>query len=133
MEATLLLCDFAEEVGGKLYIMGGGWSQTTANVPISMALAVRLLIPWDQTNVPHRMEASLLTQDGQPVTVDDNPIRVDAEIEVGRPPGTKPGMAIDAPFAVRFNGLAFEAGLYRWDVKVNDEVVATASFAALNR
>ena len=26
MKTTLLLCDYAQEVGGKLYVLGGGWS-----------------------------------------------------------------------------------------------------------
>jgi len=26
VEAILLLCDYAEAVNGKLYIMGGGWT-----------------------------------------------------------------------------------------------------------
>lgn len=133
MEATLLLCDYAEEVGGKLYIMGGGWTQATANAPLQISLALNLLIPWDQTNVTHRLDARLVTQDGEEVTIDGNPVLIEGQVEVGRPAGTKPGMAMATPLAFRVGGLVLEPGLYRWDVRVNEQVVATASFEAVGR
>ena len=39
MKITLLLCDHAQEVGGKLYVLGGGWS-IYRGTPVTMALAV---------------------------------------------------------------------------------------------
>lgn len=133
MQATLLLCDYAEVVGGKLYIMGGGWTHATASSPLQIALALHLLIPWDQTNVAHHMEAHLLTEDGHPVEMNGEPVKIDGHVEVGRPPGTKPGMPMAAPLALRVGGLVLEPGLYKWDVKVNGETVAAASFEAMIR
>jgi hypothetical protein len=128
-----LLCDYADEVGGKLYIMGGGWSQVGANAPLTLALAVKLLIPWDQTNRPHAMRTELVTEDGVPVEQNGNPVQVEGQVEVGRPPGITPGTPIDAPIALRFNGLVLAPGRYRWNFQINDETIASASFATVAR
>ena len=128
-----MLCDYADEVGGKLYIMGGGWSQAGANAPLNMALAVRLLIPWDQTNTPHTMRTELVTEDGIPVEKDGKPVVVEGHVEVGRPPGIAPGTALDAPLALKVNGLVLEPGGYRWDFKINGETIANASFRTIDR
>jgi hypothetical protein len=34
-EVTMLLCDAAQAVDGKLYVLGGGWSQLAAAVALS--------------------------------------------------------------------------------------------------
>ena len=51
-QVTMLLCDAAQQQGGKLYILGGGW--TTINfqqVPFNMALAIKLAIPQPVTRL----------------------------------------------------------------------------------
>jgi hypothetical protein len=97
----MLLCDAAQEVGGKLYVLGGGWSVIwIPNVPTPVALAVKLAVPWDETNRPHEVRAQLLTEDGEPVDIGTGPMAAGGNIEVGRPPGLKPGTPIDVPFAL---------------------------------
>lgn len=65
----MLLCDAAQESGGKLFILGGGWSTIAApNVRVPMSLAIKLSIPWDQTNQLHPMRAVLVTSDRDPLT-----------------------------------------------------------------
>src|SRR6266496_1346948 len=118
MEATLLLCDWAEEVNGKLYIMGAGWSRVVASRPVSIALGVLLFIPWDQANRPHNIEISLLTEDGEPVEIDGERVAVPGKMEVGRPPGTRPGSRLEAPLALRFPALQLPPGAYRFDLTV---------------
>jgi len=62
----MLLCDYAEELGGKLYIMGAGWSQLrTPYQPSNMALAIKLSVPWTQANEPHNLAIRLVTEDGR--------------------------------------------------------------------
>jgi len=39
-DLTVMLCDYAEAVQGKLYIAGGGWSELRGNGPADLALAV---------------------------------------------------------------------------------------------
>jgi hypothetical protein len=131
MEATLLLCDAAQEVGGKLYVLGGGWSVMAAETATNMALAVKLAVPWDQTNRQHKVEIQLLDADGEQVDVGDGPVGLSGAFEVGRPPGLKPGTPLDAPFVANFGGLVLKPGSYVWQLEVDGSPVTRAPFLAL--
>ena len=134
VEATLLLCDAAESIGGKLYILGGGWSQIyTPNAPTNMALAVKLSIPWDQANEPIKIMASLVTEDGNPVDLGMGPLSAGGDIEVGRPPGLKRGTPLDAPLVLNFTGIALTPGGYVWQLEIDGEVKARAPFRVLSQ
>jgi hypothetical protein len=129
LEATLLLCDAAQATDGKLYIIGGGWNLLhLPNVPTNMALAVLLVIDWNETNEPHDVEAVLMTDDGDPVEVLGQPVRLSARVEVGRPAGMKRGTSINAPLTFSVNALPLSAGGYRWEIHAHDEILATATF-----
>ena len=132
MDVTLLLCDWAEEINGKLYIMGAGWSQLRMATPANMSLAAKIDVPWDQTNKRHKVSAILLTEDGQEVNADGKPIRIDGEFEVGRPPGVTPGNPLDAPLTLRFEQLALPTGGYRWSFEIDGQESASASFRVEN-
>lgn len=128
----MLLCDAAQEVGGKLYILGGGWSVIwIPGMPTPVALAVKLSIPWTETNRPHAVRAMLLTEDGEPVDFGAGPVTAGGNIEVGRPPGLKPGTAIDVPFALQFGFLAFHPGGYVWELEVEGSTVARTPFRVM--
>src|SRR5215213_9033969 len=132
MEVTMLLCDAAEEVGGKLYILGGGWSNIlTPGVPISAALAVKVSVPWVETNRRHRIRAVLQTDDGAPVDLGEGPIMAEGQFAVGRPVGISPGSSIDAAFVLKFEGLALGAGGYVWQLYINDNLEAKAPIRVL--
>ncbi len=125
----MLLCDSAQSVGGKLFILGGGWSLLkTTGQPMTMALAVKLAIPWSQANERHRIEAELMTADGTTVTHEGNEVRAEGEIEVGRPPGLKQGTPLDAAFVLSFQGLALDPGGYVWVLRAGKEELARAPF-----
>ena len=48
VDVTLLLCDFAEAVNGKLYVMGGGWNVLFApGQPVTMSVAAVVAVPCD--------------------------------------------------------------------------------------
>src|SRR3989442_14351182 len=117
MEASMLLCDFAEAINGKLYIMGAGWSHIVLNQPTNFALAVQLSVPWDQTNMPIEVKTMLLDHDGQPV-LDPNgqPIQLEGKVEVGRPPGIRPGSELGVPLAMRFGNLQLQPGRYTFQL-----------------
>jgi hypothetical protein len=131
VKATMLLADAAQEAGGKLYVLGGGWSIRRGGGPFQMALAIKLEIPWTEANVQHRVVAELLTQDGPPALMNDQPLRIEGQIELGRPPGIPAGTALDAPMAWTMNGVQLEPGGYRWQLAVDDEVVAETSFLVM--
>src|SRR5690349_10370980 len=62
--SVMLLCDFAQEVGGKLYIVGGGWSKVfDIGQPMNMALAIKLWVPWNAANQPTQLAIELRTED----------------------------------------------------------------------
>lgn len=128
----MLLCDAAQEVGGKLYILGGGWSVIwLPGVPTPVTLAVKLSVPWDQTNRPHAVRASLVTEDGEAVDLGSGPVEASGNVEVGRPPGVKPGTPLDVPFVLPFGFLAFQPGGYVWELEVDDEPVARVPFRVM--
>lgn len=121
MKATLLLCDFAAVAEGKLNILGAGWTITTSVT--SHAVAILLEVPWDRTNCKMIFQLELKEQDGQPVVqsgpTGPQPVRVDGEFEVGRPPGIHPGSAIPVPFAFPVALQLASGQRYYWEFSVN--------------
>jgi hypothetical protein len=118
IRATMLLCDSAQSIGGKLFILGGGWSllRKTDNL-MTMALAVKLSIPWSRANERHDVEARLVTEAGAEVLHEDQPIRAEGAIEVGRPPGLRQGTPLDAAFVLTFQNLSLDPGGYVWELR----------------
>jgi hypothetical protein len=66
MRVTMLLADAAEVAGGKLFILGGGWSVCGPG-PTPMALAIKLEIPPSQARRKHTWSIVLLDGNGEPV------------------------------------------------------------------
>jgi hypothetical protein len=131
-DVTMLLCDAAEMVGGKLYVLGGGWSQILRpNEPTNMSLAIKIGVPWSEANRPLRIRASLLTADGEEAESDGRPIFAEGEIEVGRPAGLLHGMSIDAPLVLSFTGVRLDPGLYQWQLTIDQEPRARVPFRVL--
>ncbi len=131
-DVTMMLCDAADAVGGKLYVLGGGWSLVLRpNLPTNMALAVKLAVPWSETNRRIAIRAALHTEDGEPVEVEGNEVFAEGEVEVGRPPGIRPGSSLDAPFALTFGGLALPPGGYVWELTVDGHPRARTPFRVL--
>jgi hypothetical protein len=123
MRVTLLLADSAQAVNGKLYILGGGWSVMGHPVGPS-ALAMKIDVPWDQSNLRHTVHIELLDNDGNAVPNDEgDPLEIGFEFEVGRPPGVKPGTDLDTTFAFNFppfSNLQPNTG-YEWRVTIDDK------------
>jgi hypothetical protein len=131
IEATMLLCDAAQSVGGKLYVLGGGWSQMGPQAPpggFAMALAIKLNVPWDRANEQFHLRAMLVTADGQPVDFGGGPVQADGQLEVGRPVGLRPGTPLDSTLALNFSGLALQPGGYVWELEVGGQIIARSAF-----
>jgi uncharacterized protein DUF6941 len=121
VRVTFMLADSAQEVGGKLYILGGGWSVTGPVVPPS-AVVIKIDVPWDEANRRHTWVLRLIDEDGMPVPVDGDggELRVEGTFEVGRPPGIRPGTPIDVPLAVNFGPLPLRPGTrYVWELSID--------------
>ena len=120
MKVTMMLADFAQVVGGKLYIMGGGWSIIGPG-PSPSAIVIKIEVPWNQTNTKHSLKLDLLDSDCHPVLVPtpagDSPMEIRADFEVGRPAGLIPGTPIDVPFAFNIAPIPLQPGKrYVWKI-----------------
>jgi hypothetical protein len=132
----MLLCDSAQGVGGKLYILGGGWTQV-AEPPqggLVMGLAVKLAIPWDRGN--EKIPILIRLQNDQGESVLDpggNAIEAQTELELGRPPGLKRGTPLDACLALNFMGLPLREGNYVWTLETDGSVKCRAPFRVVSQ
>ncbi len=123
MRVTLLLCDAAQVAGNKLYILGGGWSVTGPD-PSPSAIAMKIDVPWDQANEPHRWELAWLDADGTPVFIGDSPqaVVIENEFETGRPAGVAPGTPLEVAMAINLMPLPLEPGSrYVWQLTIDGQ------------
>jgi len=125
MKIAMLLADAAQAVDGKLYILGGGWSVTGPD-PSPMALAIKIEVPWNDANIPHRLRLILCDEDSRPILVPtsrgDQQIEINTSFEVGRPPGLRPGTPIDLPLAFNFLPLPLPSNSrYVWQCYIDDQ------------
>ncbi|HEY7207530.1 MAG TPA: hypothetical protein VH416_04750 [Gaiellaceae bacterium] len=129
MDVTLLLCDHAEAINGKLYVMGGGWTVLyAADRPVNISVAAIVAVPWDQTNRRHQIGLDLLDGEGVAVEIDGQPVALSGEFEVGRPPGVKPGTSFNTPFVWNLAGLTLQAGGYEWKLLLDGDPRASRAF-----
>lgn len=101
----LILADFAQVFGGKLSMMGGGWSQINVQkFPHiqSFSVATSISVPWAHTNEKHNIKITMVDEDGQ-----QEPFKIEGEFEVGRAPGIKPGSSQRLMMAFTVNSLKF--------------------------
>lgn len=118
----MLLSDFAQVVQGKLYIMGGGWSVTGPQPSLS-AIAVKIEVPWTQTNRRHEFKVELIDADGHPVILTppagEGPVVLMGHFEVGRPLGMSPGTPLDVPLALTIPPMPLASGRYVWRLTID--------------
>ena len=129
-----LLVDSAQVANGKLFILGGGWARlTTTQIPVTRTFetAIRVVVPWTETNRPHPLELQVENEDGQ--TLLDTPVK--AEIRVGRPAQLKDGTDQVVPLALRVGPVTLEReGRYALILRYEGEVTARTAFdLVLNR
>jgi len=122
-QVTMLLADAAQAMENKLYVIGGGWSVLRGQVPTALAILVK--VPWDQTNTKHQLRLDLVDSDGRPVQLTgplgDQPVVIENELEVGRPPGVAPGASIDLAMAITLGPLPLPNGRYEWRLSIGEE------------
>jgi hypothetical protein len=126
MKVTMILCDAAQSVGGKLYILGGGWS-ITGPAPSPSAVALYVQVPWDRANERHAFRLELLDADAQPITTEGpdglQPVALEGGFETGRPPGLRPGTPLDVSLALNVPPLPLPAGnRFEWRLTIDGEI-----------
>ena len=123
VEATLILADAAQAAGGgKVSMLGAGWSVTGSPTAPSAVVAL-IKVPWDRANQKIAVQLRLLDEDGQPIFVESDDqgrqkLEFEAELEVGRPPGLKHGTPLDASFAATIPPLPLAPGRYSWVLEI---------------
>ena len=132
----MLLADAAQAVGGKLYVLGGGWSVMGPG-PTRMAVAIKFEIPWAACDVDHEWRLDLIDGDGRPVGCIDHDgahtVRQSGRFRVTRPDGVPPGTPVDLAVAVDCGKITVPpAGRYEWRLTVDGETSADwhASFTS---
>jgi hypothetical protein len=124
--ATMLLADSAQAVGGKLYVLGGGWSICGPD-PMPMAIAVDIKVPWHLAAEEHTFRLQLLNADGRPVTVENDSgeqqISLEGTFRVGEPvPGVKAGTPMDGCLAVNVGPIPLPSGdRFEWRLWINGQ------------
>ena len=97
----LILADAAQVVGGKLYLLGGGWEtlMVASGFPTQQnaSVAASFRVPWSETNQRHYIQIEIVDESGSEV------LQLQAQVEVGRPAGTPSGC--DQRAQVAINGL----------------------------
>jgi hypothetical protein len=143
MEATVLICDYAQVHAGKLYVVGAGANlvgtlSNTPPYPISLAAAVMITIPWNAHNHLHRLKISVVSEDGQPVEFatpqpgqevpEEDRGSLIAQFNAGRSPLMQPGESSLMPLAIPLNVPVPALGGYTVSVDIDGSAVASAKF-----
>jgi hypothetical protein len=133
MEGFIFLADAAEEINGKLYVLGGGWSRVhRGRDTFTVVVVGQVFVPWNQANrqLPIRLE--LLDGDGNPARVQETVIGTEGLLEVGRPPGVLEGSDLEVPIVIKFESLPIPFGRYKFVLSVAGELVAERTLDVLN-
>jgi hypothetical protein len=122
----LILSDFAQIIGGKLYLQGGGWDRLTVNsgFPVNqgLGLAASFSVPWNETNQPGRFNIEVQTQDGAVLA------GFGGEFKVGRPADHPPGQVQRAQLAANLGLELKEPGTYVVVAKLEDQEMGRVPF-----
>jgi len=122
MEIDAFLADSVVLADGKVYAQGIGWNVLNSlQMPVRqnrIGIGLIIRVPYTATNQDHTFELRLEQEDGDKMTLGDDPSggRIEAfggQFQVGRPPGMVVGDEQIVPFALNIDGLVFEkAGRY---------------------
>ncbi len=130
---TLLTASFAEASGGRLHLIGGGWTRLLRpNVPTPVALAIKLrgttrlneAVPWIIELCDERGKAFIPAS--QPNGEQKPQVRIEGSME------SKPDIPgdvdpVDAAIAVNM-AISLPEGRYEWHFSVGGDLCATWTF-----
>ncbi len=123
----LILADRAESINGKLYLMGGVWDQIGVidfSKPVVFSIALGILIPWNATNLDHKLRVQLLDEDGNQL------FSVDGGFKVGRPPQLPQGASQHNVLAITVSAVLPKSGTYSVEAAINEAEQRTTTFFA---
>ncbi|MEK7252536.1 MAG: hypothetical protein AAB198_04730 [Actinomycetota bacterium] len=120
----LTLANHVEAINGLLYLSGAGWNRVTRRypkggvpTPHNFGIGVSVLVPWTEANRKHHLSLRIEDEDQheQPL------LRVNGELEVGRPAGVPEGSDLRAVLASQATLQFPSAGGYRVVADLNGE------------
>lgn len=128
-----LLADAVSAVDGKLYVLGGGWDTlVVGGFPVrhhSLAIGLRLRIPWSSGPEQVRFDVGLQDADGTSLLPEDIHHVVDVAPRRGRD-----RQDFGVVRSVTFNNLTFHApGDYSFVITLDGEVVHRLRFTVKQR
>ncbi len=120
----MVMADAAAVAEGKHYIHGAGWDHITAQTfPLTypqIAVAVRIAVPWLETNRAVMLAMDVMDADGNSI-LPDPPGALRTPITIGRPPQATVGSDLYVPFVFNLVGLQFaSAGTYAIVLQIDD-------------
>jgi len=126
-----MLADAVQAVQGKLYVLGGGWdtlfvSGFPARHP-SLAIAVRLRIPWAVSTTTLRLGVELQDADGVPLLPGG---QVRHEVVIRRQSTEMDRADTGVVRSFTFNNLTFQSeGDFSFVISIDDEVTSRLRFS----
>ncbi len=111
----LTIANHAEAINGLLYLMGAGWTDHWRQLPpegsrippTHFGIGMAIIVPWDETNRRHHVVVRIENSDGREL------IKVESDVEMGRPPGSQAGQDFRSVLAINANVEFPAAGTYR--------------------
>lgn len=83
LSASMMLCDAAESVNGRLYVIGGGWNRCPADRPVSIAVALRMVLTSAPPGQP-RLTVRLVDDDGDAVPQQGRAVHAEVPLLLSR-------------------------------------------------
>lgn len=126
---VMMAADGAQAVNGKLFILGGGFDHVAmASKPLQhrFDLAIIVDVPWTWANEPFQLVVEQFNADGEPCGY-----RAEAQMETGRPPGSRRGTSFSVPIALPVVAEFSEPGRYVFQGSINGEERARVAIEAV--
>jgi hypothetical protein len=131
----LILADAVAAVGGKHYIHGAGWDTLfVSSFPVvhpMVSIAVRLRVPWEETNQQHTVEIDVLRDEDDTSILPGPPLR--GPFLVDRPANIAPGSDQLMHMGLDLVNLHIQnPGAYTIVFRVDERVLATSKFQVIS-
>jgi hypothetical protein len=125
LQPNLMLAEYAQIHGGKLFVIGGGLFAVFAlgqNWVQQLAVCGTITLPFAELNREHIITIDLVNADGKPVLVPtasgEQPFKIEGRLSATLPPLLPRGTSLPMPFAVLFS-LPVQPGAYNFRVTID--------------